>query len=102
MEALRKLSDDPLKDCPNCGKPELAKQLTAAAFKLKGTGWYETDFKNSGKKEADKVDGGDKTSGDGEKKPPAKDSATKDSGSSKAGSTDAGKSSGSKTESSSS
>ena len=51
-EAIQKISDDPLIDCPACGKPELKKQLTAAAFKLKGGGWYETDFKNSGKNSA--------------------------------------------------
>lgn len=46
FEALQKLSDAPLVDCPACKKPELTKQITAAAFKLKGTGWYETDFKS--------------------------------------------------------
>jgi putative FmdB family regulatory protein len=49
LEALQKMSDPLLVDCPSCGHPALRKQLTAAAFKLKGTGWYETDFKNSGK-----------------------------------------------------
>lgn len=55
-EAIQKISDDPLVECPACGKPELKKQVTAAAFKLKGGGWYETDFKNSGKSAA-KSDG---------------------------------------------
>lgn len=50
LEALQKMSDPKLLDCPECNKPALKKQVTAAAFKLKGTGWYETDFKNSGKK----------------------------------------------------
>ena len=50
LEALQKMSDDRLVDCPECGAPSLRKKVTAAAFKLKGTGWYETDFKNSGKK----------------------------------------------------
>ena len=50
FEALQKISDAPLIDCPECKKPALSKQLTAAAFQLKGSGWYETDFKNSGKK----------------------------------------------------
>ncbi|WP_353409604.1 FmdB family zinc ribbon protein [Arenicella sp. 4NH20-0111] len=50
MEALQKMSDPKLTDCPECKNPALRKQVTAAAFKLKGTGWYETDFKNSGKK----------------------------------------------------
>lgn len=50
LEALQKMSDPKLVDCPACNAPALKKQVTAAAFKLKGTGWYETDFKNSGKK----------------------------------------------------
>lgn len=50
LEALQKMSDEPLRTCPECGADSLKKQVTAAAFKLKGTGWYETDFKNSGKK----------------------------------------------------
>lgn len=50
LEALQKMSDDRLVDCPECEAPALRKKVTAAAFKLKGTGWYETDFKNSGKK----------------------------------------------------
>lgn len=54
MEALQKMSDPKLVDCPECKSPSLRKQVTAAAFKLKGTGWYETDFKNSGKKPAEK------------------------------------------------
>ena len=50
------MSDDPLKDCPECEEPALRKLVSAAAFKLKGTGWYETDFKdNSMKKPEDKV-----------------------------------------------
>lgn len=49
LEALQKMSDDKLVDCPACEQPTLKKQVTAAAFKLNGTGWYETDFKNSGK-----------------------------------------------------
>ena len=50
MEALQKMSDPKLEVCPECSVPALKKQVTAAAFKLKGTGWYETDFKNSGAK----------------------------------------------------
>jgi putative FmdB family regulatory protein len=45
-DALQKLSDPPLVDCPECGQPRLVKQLTAAGFALKGTGWYATDFKD--------------------------------------------------------
>ena len=53
MEALQKMSDPKLTDCPQCGAASLKKKVTAAAFKLKGTGWYETDFKNSGQKPTD-------------------------------------------------
>jgi putative FmdB family regulatory protein len=45
MEKIQKMSDDPLKDCPECETPSLKKLISAAAFKLTGTGWYETDFK---------------------------------------------------------
>lgn len=50
MEALQKMSDDPLKDCPACEKPALQKMISAAGFRLSGGGWYETDFKSGGKK----------------------------------------------------
>jgi putative FmdB family regulatory protein len=50
LEALQKISDDPLVYCPSCGEASLKKKISAAGFRLKGTGWYETDFKNSGKK----------------------------------------------------
>jgi putative FmdB family regulatory protein len=46
LDALQKVSDPPLTVCPQCGAPALAKQLTAAGFQLKGSGWYATDFKN--------------------------------------------------------
>ena len=61
LEALQKLSDEPLVFCPECGDAGLRKQVSAAAFRLKGTGWYETDFKNSDKKKpAEKADKADK------------------------------------------
>lgn len=47
LEAFQKLSDDPLKKCPACGDLELTKLISAAGFRLKGGGWYETDFKGS-------------------------------------------------------
>ena len=53
MEALQKMSDAPLTDCPECGKPALQKQISAAGFRLKGSGWYETDFKNGQKSSGD-------------------------------------------------
>jgi len=47
-DVLQKVSDAPLTDCPSCGKSAFKKQLTAAGFQLKGTGWYVTDFRNNG------------------------------------------------------
>ncbi len=47
-EHLQKLSDPQLTDCPSCGKATYKKQLSAAGFQLKGSGWYATDFKNGG------------------------------------------------------
>ncbi len=57
-EFLQRMSDAPLKDCPECGKPALTKLLSAAGFQLKGTGWYATDFKNSSAKPATKTETG--------------------------------------------
>jgi len=45
-DVLQKISDAPLTDCPECAKSTFKKQLTAAGFQLKGTGWYATDFRN--------------------------------------------------------
>ena len=44
------MSDAPLTDCPDCGEAELRRLVSAAAFRLKGGGWYETDFKKDGKR----------------------------------------------------
>ena len=44
-DVLQKISDAPLQDCPTCAQPTFKKQLTAAGFQLKGSGWYVTDFK---------------------------------------------------------
>ena len=53
-EFLQRASEPPLTECPACGKPALQKQLSAAGFQLKGSGWYATDFKGSGKKPVEK------------------------------------------------
>ena len=50
LEALQRLADAPLTECPACHKTELKKLLSAAGFQLKGSGWYATDFRNSGAK----------------------------------------------------
>lgn len=49
-EALQKLNAEPLSRCPSCSQPELMKKISAAGFRLKGGGWYETDFKSGVKK----------------------------------------------------
>ena len=49
-EALQKMSAEPLVTCPACDEPELKKKISAAGFRLKGSGWYETDFKSGNKK----------------------------------------------------
>jgi putative FmdB family regulatory protein len=51
LEALQRMSDEPLKLCPSCGKETLSKMVSAASFRLKGGGWYETDFKTGKKKQ---------------------------------------------------
>ena len=50
LETLQKISDAPLTKCPECGKDALKKLISASAFRLKGGGWYETDFKTGNKK----------------------------------------------------
>jgi putative FmdB family regulatory protein len=67
-EVLQKISDKPLKKCPACGKSTMKKKVSAAAFRLKGGGWYETDFKSGNKKNV----AGD---GKGESKTKPKDEA---------------------------
>ena len=51
LEALQKMSDKPLLVCPACGNRALSKLISAASFRLKGGGWYETDFKTGNKKQ---------------------------------------------------
>jgi putative FmdB family regulatory protein len=63
LEKLQKMSDDPLTDCPECGKPALKKMISAAGFRLKGSGWYETDFKSGSKKNVAKSDSKSSSSG---------------------------------------
>ena len=77
QEILQKMSDAPVKDCPECGKPSVTKMVTAAGFQLKGSGWYATDFKGGAKpqtkaddKPAAKAD--DKTAAKSDDKPAAK------------------------------
>ena len=59
LEKLQRMSDAPLTDCPACEQAELKRLISAAGFRLKGSGWYETDFKKDGTKR-NLADGGDK------------------------------------------
>jgi putative FmdB family regulatory protein len=61
QDVLQKMSDAVLTQCPACGAQAYQKQVTAAGFQLKGSGWYVTDFRggNTAKKEGDKPEGGD-------------------------------------------
>jgi len=52
LEVLQKMSDAPLRDCPACHQPTLKKLISAVGFQLKGSGWYETDFKGKTKQPA--------------------------------------------------
>jgi len=90
LETLQKISDAPLKTCPECHQDSLRKRISAAAFVLKGSGWYETDFKNKQppKPAADKTkatdsktDAGSADKSKGESK--GADSKTADSGKNK-------------------
>lgn len=50
VEVLQRISDDPITNCEACGKDDMKKMISAAAFRLSGSGWYETDFKSGNKK----------------------------------------------------
>ena len=82
-EFLQRLSEAPLTKCPECGKKSLKKMVTAAGFQLKGTGWYATDFKNSGTNSKTAEKGGEGKESSAKESPakesPAKESTTKDS-----------------------
>ena len=56
LDALQKMSDDPLVDCPECDRPELRRLISAPRFRLKGQGWYETDFKKDNQRNLAKGD----------------------------------------------
>jgi putative FmdB family regulatory protein len=58
LEALQKMSDGPLRKCPDCGKSQLKRLVSASRFRLKGGGWYETDFKNKSETKRNLVEHG--------------------------------------------
>ena len=83
FDKIQRMSDAPLTDCPQCEEALLKKQVTAAAFKLTGTGWYETDFKNNTDKnksaDTSKSDTGSTVKSDSESKSSDSKSSSKDS-----------------------
>jgi len=98
VEALQRMSEGPLRKCPDCGKSQLRRLMSAPQFRLKGEGWYETDFKNKNETKrnlvgADSADGDAKkdSSADAAAKPEAtKPEATKEGAAAKTDGTDAG------------
>ena len=81
FETMQKMADDPLTECPECHEPALKKLISAGGFILKGTGWYQTDFKHSGKKPPEKKPAEKKLDKKVESKPAAKSkSKSKSSG----------------------
>ncbi len=81
LEALQKMSEGPLRKCPDCGKSQLRRLMSAPQFRLKGEGWYETDFKSKNEVKRNLVEataesGAEAKSGDA-KEAPAKADADK-------------------------
>ena len=72
LEKIQRMSDAPLTDCPECGESALKRLVSAAGFRLKGGGWYETDFKTGSKKNVAQSDkaakSGSSASGSGKSK----------------------------------
>lgn len=96
LEKIQKVSDPPVRDCPACGKATLNKLISASAFRLKGSGWYETDFKTGKKKNVLGDTGGEPSTEkkEGASKSESKPSENKPSDSKPSDSKPAGKSGG--------
>ena len=79
-EFIQKFSDGPKRKCPSCGKLRLRKQISAAAFHLKGDGWYVTDFRDKGKSKDKGTGKSDSAKGSGDSKPDSTSTESKSSG----------------------
>ncbi len=79
LEALQKIADEPLTQCPACSRATLARLISAPRFRLKGSGWYETDFKKGANKKNIAGDGESSSSGSSESKPSTGSSESKPS-----------------------
>lgn len=95
LEKLQRMSDPPLTDCPACGRPALKRLVSAAGFRLKGGGWYETDFKQGNRRNvaAGDSDAGAQKKNDGKSDQKGGDKATSASSGKGAGGDGSGKSS---------
>ncbi len=103
LEALRKFADAPLVTCAKCGHATLIKLMSASGFQLKGSGWYQTDFKGSGAKPApigsnDAGKGDSATDGSTASDASKGDAATSDAGKAESSKSDSAKSDGAKNE----
>ena len=83
LDALQKMSDDPLTDCPECGEAALKRMISAPRFRLKGDGWYETDFKKDNQRNLAKSDNDAGKSGKSDSKKDSAKSSDKGSSTSK-------------------
>ena len=79
LEKLQKISDSPLRECPECDAESLKKKISAPGFRLSGSGWYETDFKSDKQKNLSKGDS-DKPGKDTESKPSTAETKSTNSG----------------------
>jgi putative FmdB family regulatory protein len=73
LEAMQKVNDAPLKKCPHCGKSQLTRLMSAPVFRLKGGGWYETDFKGDSDNKKNLADRPESDASKEDKKPPSLD-----------------------------
>jgi putative FmdB family regulatory protein len=82
LEALQKFSDKPLRECPECGRHQLKRLVSAPLFRLAGSGWYETDFKSDKERKRNILEKGDKEPAAAEAKDsvPAKKEAKPEAG----------------------
>jgi putative FmdB family regulatory protein len=80
LEALQKMTDSPLRKCPDCGKSQLKRLISASQFRLKGSGWYETDFKNKSETKRNLVEHASADSSETASSTPADTSGKQESG----------------------
>lgn len=101
LDALQKIADDPLRDCPACEASALRRLVSAPNFRLKGKGWYETDFKSDKETRRNLVDHPDEPSAAKDKGEPKKGEGASDEGDGSKKAEASGKAGGSSTEKSS-